>query len=294
MDSEIDMYADDSSITSTAKTVPELNDRLNADLKDISSWCKENRMATNSSKTNAMLITTWQKRRALPDDEKLLSLYLDDEPLDNTASEKLLGVQINHNLSWDEHINFVEKTVNKKLALLRRLKVYLPLPTRVLFYNTHILPHMDYCSVVWGRSTFINRLLLLQKRAARIILDVTDFTFPSSEMFKKLNWMPINDRINFRTATMVFRSINDLAPAYMRNMFKFARNVSSRETRSTSRNDLHIPSGRHKDLYIKSLAYSGAQLWNTLNQTVRSKSSLDSFKSTYIKHYFKNIVLNQI
>ena len=61
IDSNIDMYADDSSVTSAAKSVPELNEKLNADLQSISAWCKDNRMAANSSKTKAMLITTWQK-----------------------------------------------------------------------------------------------------------------------------------------------------------------------------------------------------------------------------------------
>ena len=49
--SDIDMYADDSSITSTATCVTELNAKLNDDLRNISTWCKENRMAATSSKT---------------------------------------------------------------------------------------------------------------------------------------------------------------------------------------------------------------------------------------------------
>ena len=112
-------------------------------------------------------------------------------------------------------------------------------------------------------------------------------------MFKTLNWMPIANRIDFRTATMVYRSVNELAPAYMRDMFKFSKDVTTRQTRSTTRNDLHLPSGRHKDIYMKSFAYSGAQLWNKLKLTIRSKPSLDSFKSTYVKHHFNNCVFNQ-
>ena len=292
--SDIDMYADDSNITSTATCVTELNATLNDDFGNISTWCKEDRMAGNSSKTKSMLITTWQKRNALPNNDRSLTVHLDGDLLENTTTERLLGVQISQNLSWDEHITSVEKTVNMKLALLRRIKCYLPLAARKLFYNTHILPHLDYCSIIWGRSTFVNRLVTLQKRAARMILDITDYQFPSAEMFKMLNWMSINERIEFRTATIVYRSINNLAPAYMSAMFKFTKDVSVRQTRSSCRNDLYIPSGKHKELYMKSFAYSGAELWNKLCPTIRSKSSLNSFKSTYIKHHFNNIVLNHI
>ena len=292
--SDIDMYADDSSITTTATSVPELNDELNKDLINISTWCKDNRMAANSSKTKSMLITTWQKRNALPVDKKTLTVHLDGDLLENATTERLLGVHISQNLSWDEHLTSIEKTVNKKLALFRRIKCYLPLAARKLFYDMHILPHLDYCSIIWGNSTFVTRLLTLQKRAARMILDLTDYFFPSVEMFKMLNWMSIKERIEFRTATMVYRSINNLAPAYMRAMFKSCSDVSVRQTRSTSRNDLYIPSGKHKELYMKSFAYSGAQLWNRLSPTIRSKSSLNSFKSAYIKHHFNNIVLNHM
>ncbi len=68
--------------------------------------------------------------------------------LENVESEKLFAVVVNHNLSWESHINGVVSNINRKLALLRRIKGYLPLATRNLFSNSHILPYIDYCSLV--------------------------------------------------------------------------------------------------------------------------------------------------
>jgi len=284
--SVIDMYADDSTITSSARSVPDLNDKLNADLESVSAWCSMNRMAANSSKTKSMLVTTWQKRNSLPDDCKTLSVYLQNQLLQDATTEKLLGVQINHNLSWEEHIHYIERTINKKLALLRRIKCYLPIHTRKLFFNAHVLPHMDYCSVIWGSSSFVHRLLLVQKRAARSVLDIADYEHPSADMFKQLKWMPIQSRINYRKATMVYKCLNNLAPSYMCDMFKFVKDVNSRQTRSAVRDDLYLPGGRHKDVYINSFAYSGALLWNKLPLDIRNKSSLDSFKHAFVKNYY--------
>ena len=84
--------------------------------------------------------------------------------------------------------------------------------------------------------------------------------------------------IDFHTATIVSKSVHNLAPSYMRDMIKFSRDVSIRQTRSVSRNDFLLPSGKHEYMYIKSFAYSVAQLLNKLCPTVRRKSSLDSFK----------------
>ncbi len=58
--SEIDMYADDSTATSTAKTTEEINGHLNTDMKEITKCCVENRMSANATKTKFSLITTWQ------------------------------------------------------------------------------------------------------------------------------------------------------------------------------------------------------------------------------------------
>ena len=100
-------------------------------------------MTPNTDKTKCMLITTWQKRLHLPQNEDLC-VTLNDIPLDNVISKPLLGVTLNQNLLWEDHIDAAVSKMNKNMALLRRIKRYLPLQTRKLFFNAHILPHMDY------------------------------------------------------------------------------------------------------------------------------------------------------
>ncbi len=82
--------------------------------------------------------------------------------LENVESEKLLGVVINHNLSLESHINGVVSNINRKLALLR-IKCCLPLATYKLFSNSHILPYIYYCSLVWGDSPHVFNILKAQK-----------------------------------------------------------------------------------------------------------------------------------
>jgi hypothetical protein len=58
------------------------------------------------------------------------------------------------------------------------------------------LPLIDYCCVVWGACSNegLNRILKLQKRTARLILD-QDSIAPSESLFKQLGWMSIEQRI---------------------------------------------------------------------------------------------------
>ncbi len=158
-------------VTSTAKTTEEINGNLNTDMKEIIKWCVENRMSTNATKTKSMLITTWQKRLYLPDNQRNLSIVMNNGTLENVTSDKLLGVSIDHNLSWEKHITTIVSTINIKLALLRRIKRYMSLSTRKLF-----LIH-TFCltlTLIWVISPHTQNLLLAQKRAARAILDIKD------------------------------------------------------------------------------------------------------------------------
>ncbi len=153
------MYADDSSVTSTTTTVKDLEKKLNEDMTSVSEWCTDNHMLANASKTKTMLITTWQKRASLPEQDRILKVTLNYNQLDNVENDKLLGVHISNNLSWENHINSVLSKVNRNIPLLRRIKSYLTIDVRKMFFNANILPHLDYCTIIWGNSLHINKLL---------------------------------------------------------------------------------------------------------------------------------------
>ncbi len=50
---------------------------------------------------------------------RTLHVGMNGQYLENVSTDKLLGVKINHNLSWEEHINSIVRKINSKLALLR-------------------------------------------------------------------------------------------------------------------------------------------------------------------------------
>lgn len=212
--------------------------------------------------------------------------------LENVDSEKLIGMTVNNNLSWEPHIQGVIGKINSKLALLRRIKGCLPVVTRQMFSNSHILPYLDYCSTVWGDSPYVQDLLLAQKRVARTILDIKGKAIRDPEnrtqiLFSKLNWMSIQDRVDYRKATMVYKSLNNLAPEYMTNMFKYATNRQN--TRQYTRKELQVPPGKHKQIFEHSFRFSSVYMWNSVKPEICDSCSLNSFKSRYLKDYFKYV-----
>ncbi len=60
------------------------------------------------------------------------------------------------------------------------------------------------------------------------------FDLPSqtstAQLPAKLKWMSLMDRVIYRKAVIVYKSLNGLAPGYMQDMFKYVTDVNVRST----------------------------------------------------------------
>ena len=142
---------------------------------------------------------------------------------------KYLGVQIDRHLSWDAHIHFVRSKVSRAIGFLKYAKKLLPQDTLYKMYRGIVEPHLRYCCSVWGAcgGTRLQVLQKLQNRAARIVTNSSYDSSPSP-LIKTLNWPTVADMIQVETACMVYKSINELAPGYLSQIFT-KKSACSRE-----------------------------------------------------------------
>ena len=143
-------------------------------------------------------------------------------------------MQIDCSLDWKEQINAVATKVSRAIGFLRHAESFLPRASLKTLYTGIVEPHFRYCCSVWGctGSTDINQLQKLQNRAARIITN-SNFGTPSRPLIAELGWKTIEELIGNETKTMVFKSLNDLAPQYLCNLFTKNSACSSRSLRNT-------------------------------------------------------------
>ncbi len=142
----LDLYADDSTLHSSGNSIKEPNDTLSSAMENVEKWGESNRNVVNCKKTKSMVICTYQKaaKRCVYN----LCIKHKNTVLENVKSEKLLGVKIDNHLSWKAHIDDLASNFSKLIALFHRIKIYLPLLTRILFYKTFFQPRIDYCCTV--------------------------------------------------------------------------------------------------------------------------------------------------
>ena len=82
-----------------------------------------------------------------------LDIHLDGVAVEQVRVIKYLGVLINDTLTWSDHVGLVCRKVNGCLNLLRRLSWFLPRSLLLTYLKSYILPHFDYCDVVWSSCT---------------------------------------------------------------------------------------------------------------------------------------------
>ena len=113
-------------------------------------------------------------------------------------------------LTWEQHIDYVCKKMSRKIGQLRHLRPVLPHSALLATYKTLILPHFDYCDVVWGSAsnTLITRVTKLQNRCARVLTSSGRYS-RITPLYQRLNWITFKDRVIFHNAVLVTRASTD-------------------------------------------------------------------------------------
>ena len=65
---------------------------------------------------------------------------------------KFLGVYLDENLSWQNHINHISKKISKSLFIMRQVKHILNRKSMKTLYYSLIHPHITYCLLAWGNA----------------------------------------------------------------------------------------------------------------------------------------------
>lgn len=276
----IDIYADDTTLHAANKDSKLVESSLQNGAEGFKTWCGSNKMYINLQKTSVMAIGTRQNLLHMD----ALNIYLQNEIIPTVENHKLLGIIIDKTLSWEKQIDTVCLNITRRITLLKLLSKYVDQTSLTQYYNSYILPIFDYGCMIWGQCsiTNINRLLKLQKRAARIILRA-DFMTPSQLMFRELNWLPFPKRIEYHTCIMMYKVQKDLAPEYLGDLFTKTYALHGRNLRSVDNDLLRIPFSR-TSYYENSFAINGAKQWNSLPLDLRQSSTLNSFKKSLKIH----------
>lgn len=271
-----ELFADDTTIHSCDKNIEPLAPSLQKSADQLKNWSEINHMALNPHKTKSMLITTRQKRQNL--NSEFPKLHVCNQTIDEVQDHKVLGITIDNNLSWSQHILAVSKNIAKKTYQLCRIKHFLNSHARKLFYTAHIQSSIDYSSTLWDSASgnAMKPLISIQKRAIKATLLKSKISHVD---YKQLGVLPLAERLKFNKGVFIHKIMTANVPKPLVDLF------SRNNARCTSKLNIPLP---RIDLYKTSLRYSGSILWNTLPCDIRQRhANTDVFKE-HLKKYLQS------
>ena len=167
-------YADGNTPYSVGKSQCDLETKLQKASVKLFKWFHENGLKANQDKCH------FQSNLDINTKFSLLACILE-----NSDSQKRLGVAIDRKLNFNEHAtNLCDKAITK-IQALARIFLYIPQTQKLLLMNVYFMSQFGYCPLVWmnhGR-TLNNRINGLHKRALSIVYN--DFSSSFSELLGK-------------------------------------------------------------------------------------------------------------
>ena len=218
------MFADDTNMFLTGKSVDIIEKQFNSELVVINEWFMANRLSLNLDKTS---IIFGNKKH---DDIKIC---FRDTTLIRQYETKFLGVILTSQLKWKKHIDVVVSKTSKCLGIISKVRHLLPAHLTRLLYLTLVEPYMTYCNIIWcqpEKNCNLNAIYKLQKRYCRLMM-FSGFVAPSRPLFVQLGLLNIFQIYKYQLAIYMYKILHKQVPLLNHQLFSTGSSIHSYDTR---------------------------------------------------------------
>ena len=300
------LFADDTSILITGKSLDDIITILNSELWKICTWFRANKLSLHPEKTKFMIFT--QKENNICFEELNICLNYNNPDENNPdlikklnyvnskskiPAIKFLGVFLDPQLNFKYHIETLRKTLSKSLFIMKKSRNFLSEKAMTTLYFSLINCHLLYCNEIWsaGQTSVVNSLFLQQKKAIRIITN-SSYNDHTEPLFKRKGILPLFDLIKLSKIKFMYDYRNNLVPksfdqVWIRNV---DRTQAYHNLRLTS-NEFYVDISRYK-MYESFPKYSFSKLWNDLEDALKSIESRKFFINALKTHLLGQLNYN--
>ena len=302
------VYVDDDSDTVHAKDPEVLRNLIEQEAGNSAQWLKDNRLCVAGSKSKLMIIGTKQMRRSKITSEA--KIVVDGQEIAETASEKLLGVVINNELTWKNHLygdgenEGLMTQLSRRIGIMKKMSKYMSKDNLKYFSSGLFYSKLNYCLPAFGNVLGLeaykeensryqsftvkdnNNLQVIQNKLNRMLLDA-DYNTPTVQLLNDTNSLSIQQMIAYHSSVLAYKIINSGKPSYL------AQRLQQRSEDKGLRGRLGSIQQVKKSLSIskEGFVYRGVSLMNKLDDNLRNEPKLQKFKAGIRQWVKKNVAI---
>ncbi|KAJ3659053.1 hypothetical protein Zmor_010762 [Zophobas morio] len=255
-------YADDLKIFSD----PSSNyDILTDDIKTVLQWCEICLIPVNRQK--CAVLHLGGKNPCLP-------YQIEGEPLREVEKYVDLGVTIQNDLKWSEHISVIVKKANSLIFLLSKCFQTLTKDSFLILYKSHVRPLLEYAAVIWC-PYFEKDIALLertQRRATKMVKSIRDL--PYSQRLQELSLNSLSERRLRNDIVWTFKILKGYLKIDLSTLFYISCEDRLRGHRLKLKHEKY--KSRSREHFLNNRVFDA---WNALPANIIDSESVNIFKS---------------
>lgn len=273
------MYADDICLFYPYKSEAAVKCYMERDSALIFEYMRLNKLFINPTKTKLIRFRPHGRFNSN------FSITIDGKEIQEVNTVKYLGLFLQSNLAWNQHINYLKSKISSALGLLFKFKYKFDHRTKLLIYQSLIQSNINYLAVVYAhkKTTELKSLQRLQNKALKIVanLPIMHSTYSLfNEVFPSI--LPIFGTYKQHLLLYVFKCLHHVG----HHTIQFARNQVAVNTRNNQQ--LRVALCRTETTKQR-VEYSGSREFNNLPHHVKASNRLSNFKNM-----LKEYLLSQI
>ena len=199
---------------------------------------------------------------------------IDNNYIESEKEQVLLGITIDSNLTFENHIINICKKASRKLNALARVAPYMNMQKRRIIMKSFVTSQFGYCPLIWmfHSRRLNNKINSIHERALRITYQDHLSTF--QELLNKDNSVSIHHRNLQALATEMFKIHRDLSPDILREIV-----VPKMSFYNLLRNNTFERRQVHSVYHsTESLSFLGPNIWDLVPLELKQLEILEVFK----------------
>lgn len=206
------------------------------------------------------------------------SYNLQNHSLSSSITEKDLGITIDKDLTFKEHIHASVSKANRMLGLIRSTFTNLTPEILLPLYKCLVRPHLEYASPVWSPhfAYLIKQLERVQRRATKLVKSIKDLTY--EERLKVLRLPTLSYRRRRADLLELYKITHKLT--YYTKLTDALKPALSSSTRG---HPYKLQVLRTNGLRQHFFSTRTIPIWNSLAAAIVNSNTINNFKSALAK-----------
>lgn len=253
------LFADDVSLLFKYEHSADFKETLKQSIGKVTDWLSDHNLIVNYSKTKLIEFIPYQKTPLN------VELSINNSTLEKVNTCTLLGIEIDSHLNWKIHTEKVKSKLSRFTYALYHLKLSTDKKTALAAYYAYAHAWLTYGLILWGNSTDINDVFILQKKCIRILVNIDNMD----------SCRPHFAQLGILTLTCMY--ILDMCKFVRKNQDLFKIKKKSKYTpRTNNQNKFAIP-GSRVAMHGSSPYVSAIKIFNNLPNELRGEQNTNKF-----------------